>query len=337
MVGAAQIWFPNPIISPSKDGISRPRMCFCGESANPTILFRTSSLSFLSTLHLNFSPQNSRKLVTATYFSARASSSSSVEQAEYIEEAGTKVKFQKWINLPGLSSSLTLLGTGYREKVFAIIGVKVYAAGFYVNPSLANSLIDWKGRSAVEMEKDALFFKPIFEAPVEKSIQIVLVRDIDGKTFWDALNEAISTNLKNPTPVDESALSTFRSIFQDRPLKKGTNVVLTWVNQHKMLVSVSSDGLPTSVEATIESNKVNRALFIVYFGGKPISPALKGSVSKGLATILYILTTSAMVGLSDGSEQDCNNDLRYDEGNNAYRDVEYQGLRIFHLRPLSES
>lgn len=68
-------------------------------------------------------------------------------------------------------------------------------------------------------------------------MQIVLVRDLDGKTFWDALDDAISPRIKSPTPVDKSALSTFRTIFQGRPLKKGTFIFLTLLDPTKMLVS----------------------------------------------------------------------------------------------------
>lgn len=75
-------------------------------------------------------------------------------------------------------------------------------------------------------------------APLEKSLQIVLVRDVDGKTFWDALDDAISPRIKSLTPVDQSALSTFRNIFQGRSLKKGTFIFLTWLDSSKMLVSV---------------------------------------------------------------------------------------------------
>jgi len=64
------------------------------------------------------------------------------------------------------------------------------------------------------------------------------VRDVDGKTFWDALDEAVSPRVKAPTPVDDSALSTFRNIFQGRSLKKGTLILLTWLEPSKMLVSL---------------------------------------------------------------------------------------------------
>jgi len=53
--------------------------------------------------------------------------------------------------------------SGYREKVFAIIGVKVYAAGLYVNPSMLKDLSPWKGKSSNEVENDSVLFRSIYE------------------------------------------------------------------------------------------------------------------------------------------------------------------------------
>ncbi|KAH8518807.1 hypothetical protein H0E87_000608, partial [Populus deltoides] len=139
--------------------------------------------------------------------------------AEYTEEPAAKARFQTSLSLPGCSTSLSLLGTGYTEKVFAVIGVKVYAAGIYVNPSILST---------------------------------------------DALDEAISPRIKEATSVDKSVLSTFRSIFQGRPLKKGTPIFLTWLDPSKMLVCVSSDGTPSGLDATIASENVSSALFDVF-------------------------------------------------------------------------
>lgn len=121
---------------------------------------------------------------------------------------------------------------------------------------------------------------------MEKSLHIVLVRDVDGKTFWDALDEAVSPRVTSPTPIDESALSTFRSIFQGRSLKKGALILLTWLEPSKMLVSVSPTGVPTKADAAIESMNVTRALFDVFFGESPVSPTLKASVASGLVSTL---------------------------------------------------
>ncbi|XP_024966688.1 fatty-acid-binding protein 3, chloroplastic isoform X2 [Cynara cardunculus var. scolymus] len=216
-------------------------------------------------------------------FSIKATASSG--NTEYVEEPATNVKFQSSLSLPGCPSSLSLIGTGFREKVFAIIGVKVYAAGLYLNPSILDKLEAWKGRNAAEIQEDSSLFNLIYQDPLEKSLQIVLVRDVDGKTFWDALDEAISPRIKSPQ-VDETALSTFRGIFQNRPLKKGTSIFLTWLHPSKMLVHLSAEGIPSAADATIQSENVTISLFDVFFGRGPVSPSLKASVSNCLASIL---------------------------------------------------
>lgn len=52
--------------------------------------------------------------------------------------------------------------SGFREKKIAIIGVKVYAAGLYVNESILSELSAWKGRSADEILRDSSLFSFIF-------------------------------------------------------------------------------------------------------------------------------------------------------------------------------
>ncbi|CAN6694065.1 unnamed protein product [Malus baccata var. baccata] len=266
-------WLQSPI--PTRNCIPNPRIGFLTGISNPNVLICQTPI--------HFSLQ--KNIQSRTPFAVNASSTS-VGRAEYIEEPVTKEKFQTSLSLPGCSSSLTLLGTGYREKVFAIIGVKVYAAGLYANQSILNSLNAWKGRSTTATQEGSSLFSSIFRSPSDKSLQIVLVRDVDGKTFWDALNDAISPRIKSPTPVDESALSTFRSIFQGQPLKKGTFIFLTWPDPSKMLVCISSDGLPSGVDAETESENVAFALFDVFFGDTPVSPSLKASVLNGLESIL---------------------------------------------------
>ncbi|GAB4846679.1 Fatty-acid-binding protein 3, chloroplastic [Ancistrocladus abbreviatus] len=277
---AAPICQPCSVIA-SRRGIPAPKIC-----VSPSSNYYPNSVTFSSQIHsLSLSSlQNGKKI--QTQFSPKAASSPSVGSPNYTEEPTTNVKFQKALNIPGCSGSLSLLGTGFREKVIAIISVKIYAAALYVHPSILNELSSWKGQSTNRIQGDLSLFQSLYQSSLEKSLQIALVRDVDGKTFWDALDGAVSPRVKAPTPADESALSTFRSIFQGRPLKKGTLVFLTWLEPSKMLVSVSSNGLPAEEDATIESINVTKALFDVFFGDSPVSPSLKASVASELATIL---------------------------------------------------
>lgn len=66
-----------------------------------------------------------------------------------------------------------------------------------------------------------------FPAPVDKSIVIVLARDVEGAQFWGALNEALAPRLK-AQGADESALTEFGSVLQSRPFKAKTGIYLTW-------------------------------------------------------------------------------------------------------------
>uniref|UniRef100_A0A1D1Y9R6 Chalcone-flavonone isomerase family protein n=1 Tax=Anthurium amnicola TaxID=1678845 RepID=A0A1D1Y9R6_9ARAE len=228
------------------------------------------------------SPVLRRKRANWAHLLPRAAS---VGSAEYTVEPATGVKFQRLMQVPGCSTSLHLLGTGYREKVFAIIGVKVYAAGFYAHRSMAEMLHEWKGKPATEILDDSTLFKSILQDSREKSLKIVLVRDVDGQTFWNALNDVISPRIKEPSATDETALSTFRNTFEGRPLKQGNIILLTWVEPSKMLVSISSDGSPAAVDAVIQSISVTFALFDAFFGPTPVSPTLKSSVADGLAML----------------------------------------------------
>ncbi|KAJ4770271.1 Chalcone-flavonone isomerase family protein [Rhynchospora pubera] len=199
----------------------------------------------------------------------------SVESVDYVAEPATKVKFPKEMSVPGCLKSLVLLGAGYREKVFAIIGVKVYAAGFFVNSSIKEHLSSSNGKIEKEISVDSSIFNSIFNG-----------KNVDGKTFWDALNDVITPRIKEITGTDEVALSVFRTTFMDRTLKEGTNILLTWVEPSMLLISVSADRLPSNVDAKIESSNVNSALFDGFFGDSPVSPSLKSSVVSGLEALL---------------------------------------------------
>ncbi|KAI5338979.1 hypothetical protein L3X38_018251 [Prunus dulcis] len=68
----------------------------------------------------------------------------------------------------------------------------------------------------------------------------------------------------------------YESLLQHQPLSMSATV----------LVCISADGLPSSVDAAIESENVALALFDVFFGDTPVSPSLKSSVVNGLESVL---------------------------------------------------
>ncbi|KAJ4917915.1 Fatty-acid-binding protein 3 [Raphanus sativus] len=291
MDGVVLTAFPSVIRGLSLRSVCLNRVSAGSRHQSPDPVSVLPTVNCVSSLSIHPSKKGSsflrkRHCVETSRMVVKSAASSVGNADESVEEPGTSVKFQRSVALPGCSTTLSLLGTGFREKKFAIIGVKVYAAGLYVDESILSGLIPWKGKSADEIQRDSSLFSSIFQDQAEKSLQIVLVRDVDGKTFWDALDEAISPRIKSPTSDDKTALSTFQGIFQNRPLNKGSVILLTWINPSKMLVSVSSGGLPKDVDAEIESGSVTSALFDVFFGDSPVSPTLKSSVANQLAMVL---------------------------------------------------
>ncbi|TVU32289.1 hypothetical protein EJB05_24013, partial [Eragrostis curvula] len=200
----------------------------------------------------------------------------------FLIESTTNVKFPRELRIPGHTDPLVILGTGYRDKFF----VKVYAAAFYVDYSLGIDTEQWKQKAGIEIYDSSSVFASIFKAPVVKSLRIILVRDVDGKTFVNALNDVIARQIKKPTAEEESALSTFQSTFLGRNLKQGTSINLTWLEPSRMLISISENQDPVQVGAEIKSATVNYALYDGFFGDSPVSPSLRSSTAQLLEALL---------------------------------------------------
>ncbi|KAL6640178.1 hypothetical protein ACP70R_015580 [Stipagrostis hirtigluma subsp. patula] len=184
----------------------------------------------------------------------------------FVIEGATNVKFPRELTVPGYTDSLVILGTGYRDKFF----VKVYAAAFYVDYSLGINTEQWSEKVA----------------PVVKSLSIILVRDVDGKTFVKALDDVILRQIKIPGAEEKSALSTFQNTFLGRNLKQGTSIYLTWLEPSRMLISISENQDPGQVDAEIKSAAVNHALYDGFFGNSPVSPSLRSSTAQLLEALL---------------------------------------------------
>ncbi|CAO2038526.1 unnamed protein product [Urochloa humidicola] len=212
---------------------------------------------------------------------ARAAGGGAVGDA-FVTEGSTNVKFPRELIVPGCTGSLVILGTGYRDKFF----VKVYAAAFYVDYSLGIGGEQWKEKIGIESFDPNSVFDSIFNAPVVKSLSIILVRDVDGKTFVNALNDVIARQIKKPNAEEESSLSTFQNTFLGRNLKQGTSIYLTWLEPSRMLISISENQDQSQVDSEIKSATVNYALYDGFFGNSPVSPSLRSSTAQLLEALL---------------------------------------------------
>uniref|UniRef100_A0A804U7Z4 Chalcone-flavonone isomerase family protein n=1 Tax=Zea mays TaxID=4577 RepID=A0A804U7Z4_MAIZE len=183
----------------------------------------------------------------------------------FVTEDTTNVMFPREVTVPGYTHPLVAVGTDY---------------------SLRLDTEQWKAKTGIESFDSSSVFDSIFKAPVVKSLSIILVRAVDGKTFVNALNDVIARQIKNPNAEEESSLSTLQNTFLGRNLKQGTSIYLTWLEPKRMLISISEDEDPRQVDAEIKSATVNYALYDGFFGKSTVCPSLRSSTAQLLDALL---------------------------------------------------
>jgi len=185
------------------------------------------------------------KLIPAWALAALLTTLSFSSQAA-VEVRG--VKFADTTNVAG--QSLQLNGAGVRVKVI----IDVYAAGLYVakRETSATSLLSQPGA---------------------KSMQIVLLRDLTGEDFADAMIKGFR---KNNTDADvaryQARLDELRkTMIAFGTVKKGTAIQLNLVPGSGIRTLV--DGAPKGTD--IQGDDFYAALLKIWLGNKPVDDDLK--------------------------------------------------------------
>ena len=86
-------------------------------------------------------------------------------------------------------------------------------------------------------------------APVQKALQIVLVRDITGAQFWGALSESLQPRLKaaKAGEAGDKVLAELGQVFQSRPLTNGMCITLNWIHPSTLQVTITPPLLHTAL------------------------------------------------------------------------------------------
>lgn len=121
-----------------------------------------------------------------------------------------------------------------------------------------------------------------------KCIQIQLVRDVDGSTFVEALNEALRPRMSLTGEL--STLDEFKKFFEQKKLGKGTNVVLMYRTDATLDVAVREQRPETwanmVADLSIPSASLCRALFEVFLGEKSVIPDARKEWATGARALL---------------------------------------------------
>jgi len=220
-----------------------------------------------------------------------------------VVEPATKVTFPDTYSTHDNTAVMKCLGAGVRQKKIAIINVKVYAVAMYADAVQCASALE--GGSS------------LLDGKFHKALLVQLVRNVDGKTFWEALDEAlvprireIATNMATAEDAQGNFMATvaeaaevaeerameamdeLRDLFGGANLKKDSRVLINWKpgNDSDKTVTGFEGKLEIGVvgaDATVEltSMELARALFDVYLGDAPVSPDAKAAFEAGAAKL----------------------------------------------------
>ena len=214
-----------------------------------------------------------------------------VARAFSVVEPATKVSFPKTFNPHG-GDTMQCIGAGVREKKIAIINVKVYGVAMYVD--------------AAKCKEELANGGSLLTGSFDKALLVQLVRDVDGKTFWEALDEAVGPRIRRiatdmATAEDEDGnfmasvaeaaevaeekamdeCEEIKGLFQGRKLRKDDKVLIWWSpNKGKFEIGVVG-GMPLE----LTSQQLAQAVFDVYCGDDPVSPSAYQSFVAGAAAL----------------------------------------------------
>lgn len=235
---------------------------------------------------------NARRAVAA---SPRAVFSAVVEPA-------TKVSFPETYNTHDDTKVMKCLGAGVREKKIAIINVKVYAVAMYADVEACKS--------------EVAAGKSLLDGKFHKALLVQLVRNVDGETFWNALDEALSgrireiaTNMATAEDADGNFMASvaeaaekaeeaamagceeLKDLFGGSNLKKDSRVLINWkpgAASDKTITGFDGKlevGVVGGTTVELRSMELARALFDVYLGDAPVSPDAKAAFEAGAAAL----------------------------------------------------
>lgn len=234
----------------------------------------------------------SKPLVAAIAAALCASSAALVQDGavEIVRESATKVEFPvvrsalgPRADVPGGPQHLT--GTAVRDKT--IFGVDVYAYGLYVDPWVAQErLAAFDDHSAKALGKDAAFYDALMAPELPKTLRLVFVRNVDAddvvEAFEGSLEPRIAKAVKERELPDATAdLEAFKAFFDLAKLRKGNELVFSWVGGDTLRTAVNGELKPELV-----SPGLCWALFDVYLGADPIEESGKKKLAARVPGIL---------------------------------------------------
>ncbi|WPT11301.1 Fatty-acid-binding protein 3 [Picochlorum sp. SENEW3] len=206
--------------------------------------------------------------------------------ASMIKEAATGVEFplveKLWVG-----DEMRCMGASNRVKKIAFVGVKLYAIALSVEAQLAAKELGVRDRGNF-FETDDDYCCALVDGALIKSLELVLVRNIQGKQFIDAIDDSLRPRLA--LSGDLGSLEKLQNFFVNLSLSKGTVIKMAFSQDSKVDICVRESRPPTFEneipDLCIESPSLSRALLELYLGSESIIPKAKKEWADGAKSLL---------------------------------------------------
>ena len=177
-----------------------------------------------------------------------------------------------------------LVGAGAEKKHFLFLSFNVFSLGLYVKPEDARPKLEpWIGREPKQVIADPAVYRAINDHAIEKSMRMVVARDVTGDDLRDGFREALVPRLKSRSDADAGlgALARYMGYFEDRKLPDGTVLFFTCHSGGTLETRIASEQ-----QGPIASPALCWALVDTFLGDEPMNESLKKDLVRKLPVAL---------------------------------------------------
>ncbi|CAH9063826.1 unnamed protein product, partial [Cuscuta epithymum] len=111
------------------------------------------------------------------------------------------IPFPPHLNLN--NNQLSLMGHGITDVEIHFLQIKYTAIGVYLDLEIVSHLSQFKGKTPVDLSQDEDFFEANINAPVDKILRVVVIKEIKGSQYVVQLESGVRDFLAEADKYDE--------------------------------------------------------------------------------------------------------------------------------------
>ncbi|KAM6541922.1 hypothetical protein CsatB_006369 [Cannabis sativa] len=183
--------------------------------------------------------------------------------------------------------SEVLVGTGSRTMtIIKVKSLKIYAYGFYIQPSSVCEKLGQKyaSFSADELNRCQEFYDDLLREDIGMTVRLVVsCNGMKINSVKDAFEKSLRARLVKANPnTDYHCLRAFGSCFtQDIPLPAGTTIHFRRTADGQLITEIGGDKV-----GAVQSKDLCKAFFSMYLGDGPVSEQTKEEIGRNVSNII---------------------------------------------------